>query len=291
MYRLTEFLHDVWHVEPTTKCELLCAESNVDNAFSMNLMHDTLACYSYNLVVDGWVEIASNGHSLVYRRNDFYFSTPGSMINIIKASDDYRGLSILADQSMTLEIPMVRHMIRAAYFPLVVLREPRLSLTDDQANHFYQLMQMIISYKNSSHMYKDECLRMLYSVFLLDLQSIRNRKIPNTKGRSESAEKLFIDFIQLLPENFIDHHDIAFYANRLNITPIYLSRVVKKVSGQTVVDYINQMLFMEGAWLLQKTDNSIAQIAEYLHFSDQASFTKFFSRMKGMTPKAYRMNR
>jgi len=291
MYRLSDFLYDVWNVESTTKCELLCAESNVKNSYSMNRMHDILACYSFCLIVDGWVEIECNGQNLIYQHNDFYFSTPGSIIKVVKVSDDYRGFSILADQSMTLEIPAIRHMIRAVYTPIVVLHEPKLSLSDEQANHFSQLMQMIISYKNSSHAFMDECLRLLYSVFLLDLLSVRMNRAPQPKSVSERAEKIFISFVRLLQENFIEHHDIGFYANQLNITSIYLSRVVKKVSGQTVGDHINQMLFMEAAWLLQKTDKSIAQIADQLNFADQASFTKFFSRMKGQTPKAYRKNR
>jgi len=74
-------------------------------------------------------------------------------------------------------------------------------------------------------------------------------------------------------------------------TPIYLSRIVRHITGHTVVDYINQMLLMEASWLLQTTDLSIAAIAERLHFADQSSFGRFFTRMKGIAPKAYRMER
>ena len=61
------------------------------------------------------------------------------------------------------------------------------------------------------------------------------------------------------------------------------------MTGRTVVDYINQMLLMEASWLLQTTDLSIAAISERLHFSDQSSFGRFFTRMKGMSPKRFRM--
>ena len=63
------------------------------------------------------------------------------------------------------------------------------------------------------------------------------------------------------------------------------------MTGRTVVDYINQMLLMEASWLLQSSDLSIAAIAERLHFADQSSFGRFFTRMKGLTPKQYRMRR
>jgi len=102
------------------------------------------------------------------------------------------------------------------------------------------------------------------------------------------VEEIFFDFIRLLPHHFATHHDIAFYAQSLNISTVYLSRVVRQVTGRTVIDYINQMLLMEASFLLRTSSLSITQIADQLHFSDTASFSKFFSRMKGCSPKEYR---
>ena len=90
---------------------------------------------------------------------------------------------------------------------------------------------------------------------------------------------------------FAEHHDIAFYASALNISPVYLSRVVRQIAGRTVIDYINQHLLIEASYLLRTTSLSIAQIADQLHFADTPSFSKFFSRKKGVTPKEYRKQR
>lgn len=67
-----------------------------------------------------------------------------------------------------------------------------------------------------------------------------------------------------------------------------LSRVVRQVTGRTVIDYINQMLLMEASFLLRTTSMSITQIADRLHFADSPSFSKFFSRLKGLSPKEYK---
>lgn len=56
----------------------------------------------------------------------------------------------------------------------------------------------------------------------------------------------------------------------------------------TVVGYINQMLLMEASFQLRTSQLSISQIADRLHFADTPSFSKFFSRMKGMSPREYR---
>ena len=91
-----------------------------------------------------------------------------------------------------------------------------------------------------------------------------------------------------MPHHFAEHHDIAFYAQQLNITPVYLSRIVRQVTGRTVIDYVNQFLVMEASFLLRTSQLSIMQIAEQLHFAVQPSFSKFFSRKKGRSPRAYR---
>ena len=97
--------------------------------------------------------------------------------------------------------------------------------------------------------------------------------------------------MRLLPQHFVKHHDIGFYASELCITPTHLSRVVRQITGRTVVDYVNQMLLMEATFLLKTTDLSLAAIAERLRFADQSSFSKFFLRMKGINPKRFRMEK
>jgi AraC-like DNA-binding protein len=130
---------------------------------------------------------------------------------------------------------------------------------------------------------------MLYAIFLLDLQNAQTIAIPQ-HNVPQRVEEIFIGFIRLLPKHFADHHDINFYASMLNISPVYLSRVVRQVMGRTVVDYINQMLLMEASFLLQKSQLSVAQISERLNFSEPAAFTRFFQRMKGISPKRFREN-
>ena len=63
---------------------------------------------------------------------------------------------------------------------------------------------------------------------------------------------------------------------------------LRGLTGRTVIDYISQHLLMEASYLLRTTSLSITQIADQLHFADAPSFSKFFSRKKGITPKDYR---
>ena len=219
--------------------------------------------------------------------NDVFIYSPGMPITIVDVSADYCAYCLMADEDTTLRVPSARDLVCLAYAPIVQLHEPKLTLPADVADRLVRKMQEIIENSHTNHIYKAEILRMLYAAFLLDLQgaqeqAIREHTIPHR------VEELFINFMRLLPRHFAKHHDIGFYSSELNITPDYLSRIVKRVSGRTVVDYINQLLLMEASFLLSTTSLSIAQIADRLHFADTPSFSKFFSRLKGLSPREYR---
>ena len=148
-------------------------------------------------------------------------------------------------------------------------------------------MMLISEYISQPLSLKNEILEMLYSVFIDDLISIQafeKTRLSITK----QSEEIFISFYALLQKNYVEHHNIAFYADALNITTTYLSRIVKSVSGKTVVGCIDEMLAIEAFWLLKSTPLNVTQIADRLNFSTAAAFDKFFKRMRGCTPLSLR---
>ena len=292
MYKLKDFLTAVLGMLPddVVSNELYCSESNTRLTFLTNQMQETLAGYSYTLVHDGWLELLYNGKMLTLQQGDLMIYSPGVQIRIINGSKNYHSVCLMIDEQAALEIPAVRNVVHTAYQPIAELGRPIIHLDDRQAAHFWQHMLEIISYQHSSHRYLHEALRTLFTQFVLDLMDAMARNIGPVRVSERTTEQ-FISFMRLLNTHFIEHHDIGFYAERLHITSIHLSRIVRQVTGRTVVDYINQMLLMEASWLLQATALPRADIAERLHFSDQSSFGRFFTRMKGVNPKRYRMER
>lgn len=270
--------------------KMYCTETDADITFRANIIQGFLAAYTFTLVIDGWLSIVYNNRELKLRPGDLYIYSPGMRVLIAAASSDYHGICLMADEHTTIELPSVHDLVHIAYAPIVQLHEPKLSLPPDEARHMEQRMREIIGYLHSDHLYKKEILRMLYAAFLLDMQNAQQHSI--THGQiPPRVEEIFIGFIRLLPHHFAQHHDIAFYASALHITPVYLSRVVRQVTGRTVIDYINQMIVMEASFLLRTSPMSITQIAEHLHFADTPSFSKFFLRMKGVNPRRFRMEK
>jgi AraC-like DNA-binding protein len=266
---------------------IYCIEENAVKILRSNLKHGFVSCFAFMVVDKGWMRIHYNGRELTFYPNDLYIYSPGLPVTVIATSDDFHGYCLMADEHVTIEVPSVHDLVHLAYMPIVQLHEPKQTLPADTAQHLIMKMREIIGYLHSDHIYKGEVLRMLYSIFLLDLQNAQNRAIVH-RQTPQRVEEIFIGFIRLLPDHFAEHHDIPFYASALHISPVYLSRVVRQVTGRTVIDYINQMLLMEASFLLRTSELSITQIADRLHFADTPSFSKFFSRLNGMSPKEYR---
>ena len=270
--------------------KMYCTETDAELTFRANVIQGYLAAYTFTLVIEGWLSIVYNNKQLMLHPGDIYIYSPGMPVLIAAASSDYRAICLMADEQTTIELPSVRDLVHTAYAPIVQLHEPKLSLPPEESHHMEQRMREIIGYLHSDHLYKKEILRMLYAAFLLDMQNAQQNSITRQQIPPR-VEEIFIGFIRLLPHYFTQHHDIAFFASQLNITPVYLSRVVRQVTGRTVIDYINQMLVMEASFLLRTSPLSITQIAEHLHFADTPSFSKFFLRMKGVNPRRYRMEK
>lgn len=266
---------------------IACRETDAEVTFHTNLLDGALAAFSYTIVLCGWLKIQYNGREIMLVKDDIYIYTAGFSVRVLDASEDYKGICLIADEGLTLENQNLRLSIRVAFFPVIQLQEPRLHLQEENSRHLTELMYLAIRYYQSDDPLRQESLQMLYGLFLLNLSTAQQKSsVPHRIP--QKMEDTFLKFMSLLSSHYMAHRDLAFYADQLNITTIYLSRIVKEVTGRTVGDYINQMLVNEAAWLLKSTNLPVGVIADRLHFSETASFARFFFRLKGVTPMQYR---
>ena len=292
MYRLKDFFLSVIGADEADilSDEITCSKTDIKLTFMTNKMQDTLAAYTYTLVEQGWLTLIYNGRQLTLETGDLYIYSPGFQVTIVGGSEDYRGICLMADEGMTFQMPIIRDIILTAYMPIAEWGQPVVHVPKADLGRLSRHMHEVIEYQQSAHRFRAEVLRTLYTLFLLDLTDIQERALGSHKHGERKAE-IFISFMRLLPQHFLEHHDIAFYASQLCITTTHLSRVIRQMTDRTVASYINQMLAMEASFLLQTTDLPLASIAERLRFADQSSFSKFFLRMKGISPKRFRMEK
>ena len=95
-------------------------------------------------------------------------------------------------------------------------------------------------------------------------------------------------FMELVQEHYREERLIGFYADKLCITPKYLSKLVKEHTGRSAGDWIENHVILEARAMLQSSDMTIQQIAAALNFPNQSFFGKYFKRVTGLSPKQYR---
>jgi len=115
-------------------------------------------------------------------------------------------------------------------------------------------------------------------------------KSENIKQPSSKKEVLFNSFINLVSKNHKQEHSVTFYATNLFITPKYLTRVIDEISHKPAKRWIDEYIALEAKMMLRSTSKSIQEISDELNFPDMSFFGKFFKRMTGISPKAYREN-
>lgn len=101
-------------------------------------------------------------------------------------------------------------------------------------------------------------------------------------------QMLVREFMTLVEKEATVHRDIAYYANRLSITPKYLSQIVSDVTGATPHALICRQVMLEAKVLLADPRLNIQQVSDRLHFANPSFFGTFFRKHTGITPGAYR---
>ena len=265
----------------------LSIETDKEKNMLTNTLPGAVAAYGFTLVLRGSSTLLYSGREITIERDHLFIYMPGFPISIKAVSEDYAGLCLIADEFFTLETPSIRNAVRSALLPIFEMRQPVLGLSREESARLGSLIRMAGNYLLSENPMREEMLKNLYALFLMDLSSILSKRT-RRGGIGKRTEDLFMDFMNLLPHHYVREHGIEFYADALGVTPTYLSRVVRQVSGRTVVEYINRLLLMESIWLLESTSLGINEIADRVGYADSTTFGRFFYRMKGVTPREYR---
>lgn len=103
-------------------------------------------------------------------------------------------------------------------------------------------------------------------------------------------KQLFNSFMALVKLYHTRYRGVKFYADKLCLTPNYLSGVVKDYTGKTATEWVNEFVILEAKIMLKDSQLSIQEISYQLNFPDQSAFGKYFKQLVGMGPKQYRSN-
>ena len=117
-------------------------------------------------------------------------------------------------------------------------------------------------------------------------------KFRKLEGSAASSKNNIVErFMELVQEHYREERLIGFYADKLCITPKYLSKLIKEHTGRSAGEWIDNHVILEARAMLQSSDMTIQQIAASLNFPNQSFFGKYFKRATGLSPKQYRSSK
>lgn len=143
---------------------------------------------------------------------------------------------------------------------------------------------------NPDFRFKEEVAKSYIKIMLCNFfdRFVLENETTEEQAPKSRKEELFRNFIKLVKDNYLNHRSITFYADKLCVSPKYLSNVVHKVSGKYATDWINQYVILEAKSMLRMEDTNIKDVSNHLNFANQSFFAKFFKKHTGYTPKEYK---
>jgi len=167
--------------------------------------------------------------------------------------------------------------------------DPLFLLTDIEAETFCRHMQYLKTMLNNTmHPYREEMIHHGFNLFMLELAAITKKYRGDDEQKITRKEDILLRFLQQLAAHFKEERSVQFYAQALFMTPKHLTKTVKEITARTCGEFIDEMVITEAKILLGDLSNSVGQVADHLHFSDQFFFSKFFKKQTGLSPKEYK---
>lgn len=275
---------------------------NIDNSFK-----DKIACikmtpdlvnigtapasymdmFSFVVVLDGCVSFEINYRDIKLEKGDMLLIFPSLLVRLAEQSEDFKGLHLLCERYL------FEHQLstRPAYQQFSLFfrtRYPVIHLSDCQLNDITQSMEQIRQQINRPCAYQEDILLHLLHACFLQILVLIEEKDGDKSAKLNHAEAIFQQFVGLMTAHYKREHQIGFYADKLCMSTTYLSRIIRKVTGKTVNDFLSGLLYSEACQMLVYTDMTINAIADELRFADQSSFGKFFKTKSGVSPLNYR---
>lgn len=239
------------------------------------------------IVTDGTAKLSVNYSVEELRKNSMAFLMPNMVMSLSNADNGFKMKGVCFTPAyfddLSSYAPVYNQM--NAFMGDNVM--PIQSLSE---NEMECMKAMLNLYKdiNIGQLHYNGLLQHLSNLLLLRfVEILRSGCMSDTSKVSHSVE-IYREFRKLLINNYLKEHYIQFYSSQLSVSPTYLSRIVRKISGRTVNEHIAHMLITEARRLLDCTDMTVKQISYRLGFSDQAAFGKFFRNQFGTSPTAYR---
>ena len=282
--RLTRFERDL-----TAGKDICCLEGEV-KAFPKILCKPFLMNYVGLIVCEkGYFCFDVDKKKFTARAGETVFLSEGNNFSIGELSDDLR-VSILF-----YHIDPIREIlgssIVAMYLYTTLTPEPCYVWTSGEGGDLARYIALLGRHRKSAQNPVDnhEC-KLLLLALTYRLCSIYSRRIIEEKNVAGHKIDTFIKLIRLIEKYYMQERGVAFYADKLCLSPKYLSALSKSVCGYTVQELVFRAIIRKSIFWLKNTNKSVQEISDDLNFPNASFFGTFFKKQTGLAPSYYRIS-
>ncbi len=262
----------------------------IDHLHEMDLHPNTpirLESYMVVLCLKGKGQVMLNNSPLEIKKNDLLICHPRTIVEHSMVSVDFECCGFCLSPNYANQITLIAS--GTWNFKMYIEEHPIISLSEEEGTVFYQYYSLLRSkLQGTPHRHQKELIDALLQAFIYDFSDSLDRIVRLSPPVYNSAENLFNQFINILSASYPKPRSVAFYADKLHVTPKYLSAICKKVSGNTASTLIEQYVMKDIQYLLKKTTKSIKEIVNELDFPSISFFGKYVKQHVGKSPKQYR---
>lgn len=245
-----------------------------------------ISCYEVQLIREGSAYVKIGENQITLHSGDLLALTPFQPVECIFPKD-------IVTEGLLIESQFYENILSSGFDHDISMRNIPSKTTfvyhldEARTAELSGIFQQIRKAIHYVHIYKAEIIRSLVHVCLMYISELPYDTSLITRD-FRHKEKILKIFLYLASKNFKTQRQIQFYADKLNITTTYLSRVMRELSGSTVNNHLTMLTYEEACNLLKTTDMTVGEISDELGFRDQSAFTNFFKLHAACSPKAYR---
>ncbi len=244
--------------------------------------------------VKGNIRMTVNLNEFEMRDNTLFLCVPGNIVRINEVMSGcpaeearYIGVAMTKDFVQGLRIDVNKLFNEGISF----LDNPCVTLSSCEAEMSLRYLELICDVVKSDLSYKKDAVHSLLSSVFYVMAGVWTEHISekrNTDVPSSRSKMIFEQFIKLVSQYHTQYRTVGFYADRLCLTPKYLSKLIRNATGRSAPEWIDAYVILEAKNMLKYSNVTIKEIVFRLNFPNQSVFYKFFKARTGMTPTEYR---
>ena len=234
----------------------------------------------------GTIRVTINLDEHTARANDFITLLPNTFIQIHEVSEDAEVCFVAFSSRFLESINFIRTISNLI---VTIIENPVVPLSGNAAAIYKDFFSLLVRADNApdSILFTDS----LKPVLDLLIQGVVNmyRRFNTWKEPVLSRDKeIAREFVQLVWQYYTKERGVDFYADKLCLSPKYLSALSKSICGYTVQELVFKSIIRKSISLLKNTQKNVQEISDFFNFPNASYFGTFFKKQTGMSPQQYR---